>query len=317
MRKRSMQFVVASLLGLVGGCADETVTTYPYYYDAYLYPVVDYGYVDSVLWYDGYYDPYIGYPTAPLPGTNNVHGTPDGGHAMAFPRPLNGVFSTWRVVLGHDCAPAVQWVDIDEDGVPSNYDATFACTDQTVGDRTSSVTGMVSIHDADDSARRSGYTITFTNFTVATTVGGLVRTRSLNGTASLMPNDAGGFQTSINVDFAFDLNDAGRSRIQGTYTTMSQAMYTPDPTAGDDVFASGTVTLTGTGTLTRMYAGTGQSRTLTRETPTPLHWNRDCRMQNPDSTGFDSGTVLFRDNQRSRVQVQFNGCAAGTISTGG
>ena len=313
MRTRSMLIAGASLLGLVGGCAADTVTTNPYYYDTYMYPVVDYGYYDTVLWYDGYYDPYIGYLTAARPGG----GTPDSGRPRTFPRPLNGVFSQWRTVLRPDCAPAVEWVDFDEDGIPATYDATFACADQTLGDRTSSVTGMVSIHDADDSAKLSGYTVTFTNFTVATSVGGLVRTRTLNGTASLMPNDAGGFQTSTNIDYMFDFADSGRTRIQGTYTAMNQSMYTPDPSAGDDVFASGNVTLTGTGTLSRMFANTGQSRSVVRETTTPLHWNRDCRRQNADSSGFDSGTLVFQDNQRGRLQLQFNGCGAATITTGG
>jgi hypothetical protein len=176
---------------------------------------------------------------------------------------------------------------------------------------------MVSIHDADDTAKLSGYTVTFTNFTVATSMGGIARTRTLNGTASLMPNDAGGFLASTNIDFNFDFADSGRARIQGTYSTMNQAAYTPDPSAGDDLFASGTVTFTGTGSLSRMFSNMGQSRSVIRETTTPLHWNRDCRAQNADSSGFDSGTLVFRDNQRGRVQMQFNGCGAPTITTGG
>ena len=317
MRKRSMQTVFASLLGLVSGCADEVVTTYPYYYDSYLYPVADYAYVDTSLWYDGYYDPYIGYLTITPPGTDKARGTPDGGQKRAFPRPLNGVFSMWRAMLRPDCAPAVEWIDLDEDGVPATYDATFACTDVTVGDRTSSVTGMVSIHDTDDSAKRSGYTVTFTNFTVTTSAGSLARTRTLNGTASLMPNDAGGFEATTNLDVVFDIADSGRTRIQGTYTSMNQGTYTPDANAGDDILASGNVVLSGTGTLTRMFANMGQSRTLTRATPAPLHWNRDCRVQNPDSSGFDSGTIVFQDNMQNKLQLQFNGCAAATITTGG
>src|SRR5689334_5519445 len=129
MPSRSRRIVLASLLGIAGACTTESTTTPYYYYDAYAYPVVDYGYVDTMVWYDGYYDPYIGYATltGSSPGAGLVKGTPDAGRGAAFPRPLLGLFAAWRVVLQHDCASMAEWTDSDEDGVPASYETNFNC----------------------------------------------------------------------------------------------------------------------------------------------------------------------------------------------
>src|SRR4051794_26535374 len=90
MRNRSVLIIVGSLLGLAA-CSEDVVTSTPYYYyDSYLWPVTDYGYADSALWYDGYYDPFIGYVpvAAPRPGLANAAGAqPDGGQTKPIARP--------------------------------------------------------------------------------------------------------------------------------------------------------------------------------------------------------------------------------------
>jgi hypothetical protein len=317
MRNRSVLPIIASLLSLVGGCADDVVST-PYYYDAYLWPVVDYGYVDSALWYDGYYDPYIGYVplTSSPPGVALASGALDSGvQAKLLPRPLNGLLATWRAVLRPECVPNVETVDYDEDGIPASYEANFNCVDQTVAERTSSVTGTIAITDGDDNAKLSGFMVTFKNFSVATTVGGSTRTRTLDGTANLMSSGSGMFQTDTALTVMFDFADEGVTRTQGSYSALNQGTYTPDADAGDDVLAGGSITLSGTGMLTRSVGNATQTRSVTRQTNPPLHSTRACRTQYPESAGFDSGTVVFQDNNGSKIQVQFNGCGNKIITT--
>ena len=308
--------IAASLLGIVGACTSDPYAPY-YYYDAYVYPVVDYGYVDSALWYDGYYNPYIGYAalTASPPSVDPAGSAFDGGAQSSLPRPLIGLLAMWRAVLRPDCVPDVEVVDYDGDGVPASYNATFACVDIKVGDRTSSVTGTIAIADADDATKLSAYTVTFTDFSVTTSVAGNVRARTLNGTATWTPTDAGAFQSVTSITVAFDLTDAGRSPIQGTYSAMGLATYTPDASPEGDVFASGTASLSGTGTLTRMFDGVSQSRSITRQTNPPLHWNRGCRTQNADSPGFDFGTLVYQDDKGDKIELQFNGCGSANVTT--
>jgi hypothetical protein len=317
MHMRSLTTIFASFLGLAGACTSDDYVAIPYY-DAYLYPVVDYGYVDYTYWYDGYYDPYIGYAAlTALPPGAQPDAEPDGGTHNVFPRPLNGLLAAWRAVVRPECVPHVAYVDYDEDGIPSSYEATFACVDQTVGDRTSTVTGTISIMDSDDNVKPSGFTVVLTNFSVTTSAGGNTRTRTLNGAATLTSSGDGRFQSDTALTVDFDFSDAGRTRVQGSYSSMGQATYTPDSSAGDDTFAAGIVTLSGTGMLTRMFEGNTQSRMLTRQTNPPLHWNRSCRMHNPESSGFDYGTLVYEDDHGSRVQLQFNGCGNPTVTTTG
>ena len=94
------------------------------------------------------------------------------------------------------------------------------------------------------------------------------------------------------------------------------AAYTP--TAGQsDPFASGTVSLSGQGTLSRSFQGVQQSRVVARSTNPSLHWNAACRAADPTATGYDSGTVLYADDMGGTLQVVFNGCENPTITNNG
>jgi len=313
--------MAASLFCVVVGCSsDESgVTTTN---GTYVAPVADFDVTsDSALWYDGAYDPVTGVVIAqitPTPGDGGIvdGGLFDGGTLSSrLPRPLSGLFSAWRVIIPASCVPAMSIVDNDQDGIPASYNAAFNCANQTVGTRTVSVTSTVLVADADDSLKPSGFTVTFSNFTVSTSDSGVSRVRTLNGTASLTPTGVGSFQSATNLTIVFNFADPNGAASQGTYTQMGQGTYTADPSAGTDVFASGMVNLLGTGTLNRSFNGSQQSRTVTRSTNPQLHWNRSCRAQNPDSFGYDSGTLVYQDNQGSKVQLQFNGCGAPTATS--
>jgi hypothetical protein len=330
MRYRSLLGTIVLVLSMGGACSSDEVATVPYD-TTYVAPVIDYDTAaESALWYDAYYDPFTGYVVAQVvAGSDDAGSGADGsaeGGAEAgldaggasgkrFPRPLSGLLGAWHAVLRADCVPMVASDDNDHDGVPASYTAVFNCPNQTVGDRTSSVTGSIAISDDDDNAKNSGFKVTFTDFTVTTMVNGRFRMRTLNGTAMLMPLDGGAFESITNLTLAFDFSDQDSAHLRGTYTTMGKGTYTPD--SSNDIFASGTVMFSGTATLTRMTDDASQSRTVTRQTQPQLHWNRDCRKQNPDAAGFDAGTLVYRDEQGSTVQLQFNGCGSPTVTTSG
>jgi hypothetical protein len=312
----------AALLVAAAGCGSDNpdvVATS----GAFVAPLADFDWAyDYSLWYNGLYDPFTGVFVAQIyPG--DAATTVDAGVAVdagavvptrTLPRPLSGIFAAWRVLVTTSCIPSTPFVDNDQDGVPASYTATFNCPNQVVGDRTSTVTGTVSIADADDNSKNSGFTITFTNFNVTTIVGGRTRSRTVNGTAILTPV-GGTFQGATNLTTVFDLTDSNGDRAQGTYAAVEQGTYTPDASAGVDLFASGTVNLLGTGMLSRVVNGVTQTRTVTRQTNPQLHWNRGCKAQNADSLGYDAGTLLYQDNQGSELQMQFNGCGNPKITT--
>src|SRR5262249_45629460 len=154
---------------------------------AFVAPIADYGYVyDSAMWYDGAYDPltgvYIGQITPGDAGVSDA-GVLDAGAVVPtriLPRPLNGILGAWRVLVKGNCIPSTAFVDNDGDKVPASYTATFNCPNQVVGDKTTSITGTVTIADSDDNSKVSGFTITFTDFKVVTVVGNRTRTRTTN-----------------------------------------------------------------------------------------------------------------------------------------
>jgi hypothetical protein len=330
MRYTLLRAMVPSLVALVGACSSDENATTVATNATYVAPVADFGITaETALWYDGVYDPLAGIVIAQVtPTTGDAGIVVDGGAldagaldraaiAKLFPRPISGLLAVWRAVVRADCVPMVPSVDNDQDGVPASYNATFNCSALTVGNRTSSVTGTVAITDTDDSAKLSGFSVTFTNFTVATTVAGRSRTRTLNGTATLAPATPSTFQSTTDLSVAFDFADPGAAHTLGTCSTKGQGTYMADPTVGTDVFAGGTVTFSGASTLSRTIAGASQSRPVARQTNSPLHWNRGCFAQNADSLGYDSGTLVYQDDRGSRVEVRFNGCGSPTIITSG
>jgi hypothetical protein len=308
------------LLVAAAGCGSDDVETVATD-DAFVAPLADYDTVyESALWYDGSYDPLTGVfigQVNPGDAATIDAGEVDGGPSVptrTLPRPLSGILAAWRVLVQGNCIPSTPFVDNDGDKVPASYTATFNCPNQVVGDRTATITGTVTIADADDNSKLSGFTVTFTNFNVVTVFNGKTRNRMVNGTATLTP--AGGMlQSATNLTVVYDFSDSSNKRAQGTYTTMGQGTYTPDTNVGSDTFAMGTVNLTGQATLQRLVNGATQSRTVTRQTNPQLHWNRSCKTQNNDSLGFDSGTLLYQDNQGSQLQLKFNGCSNPDITT--
>jgi hypothetical protein len=319
---RNMRYMC--LLGAAGllvaaGCSSddpEIVATS----DAFVAPVADFDVVpESALWWDGTYDPLTGVFVGQVtPGDGGADaGELDAGAVVptaTLPRPLSGILSAWRVLVQGNCIPSMAFVDSDQDKVPASYTATFNCPNQVVGGRTTTLTGTISIADADDNNKLSGFTVTFTNFNVVTVIGSLTRNRTVNGTATLTPSGTA-FQSSTNLTILYDLSDQNGKRAQGTYTTMGQGIYTPDPAAGADTFALGTVNLTGQATLQRVINGANQTQTVVRQTNPNLHWNRSCRTQNADSLGYDSGTLLYQGSQGSQLKITFSGCDNPKIDT--
>jgi hypothetical protein len=119
--------------------------------------------------------------------------------------------------------------------------------------------------------------------------------------------------TSRNLSLVFDFADQSGNRAQGTHVMAEQATYTPD--AGlSDPFASGTVNLTGQGTLSRVFQGVNESRIVTRSTSPALHWNRSCRAQDATVSGFDSGTLIYSDDKGGTFRLTFSGCGAPSAS---
>jgi hypothetical protein len=232
----------------------------------------------------------------------------DDSSESTIPRPLGALLDSWASVIDPACVPNVAFVDADQDRVPASYSATFACTNQTsAGGRVTNVTGSVTITDGDDHSSTSGYAIAFDNFVVSVSIPGNARSRTLNGTISMVAA-TGAFRTTRNLTVAFDQSNNPNERITGTNVMSEAADYAPD--AGQaDPFAGGVVNLSGQSTLSRSFLGTEQSRTVTRSTRPPLHWSGSCRAATPTAPGFDSGTLTYVDNEGGSVQVTFNGCS--------
>lgn len=326
MRFKSSLALTASLAIIAACSSDEgAVVTST---GSFVAPVADYDTaVDAAMWDSALYDPIlIGIVIAQvtptdaavaLDGAIEDAGIEDAGvvvNTRRIPRPLSALLATWGARVASDCVPMTPFVDNDQDGIPLAYTATYNCVNQVSGVRTTTVTGVVSITDADDSSAVGGMFIVFNNFVVNTAISnGDVRLRTLNGSVSMLPS-AGTFVTSRNLSLAFDFSDHAGNRAQGTHVMSEQATYTPD--AGlTDVFASGTVVLSGQGTMMRVFQGVNQSRVVTRTTSPSLHWNRNCRAQDPLQTGFDSGVLLYSDDQGGKFTVTYSGCGSPNATT--
>jgi hypothetical protein len=292
---------------------------------SYVVPLADFDYQPEIAaWDDGFYDPAL---IAELVG--QVIPTSDGGllteggvladgglaadggflpTTSKFPRPIGSLLALWGVVVNSSCAPTVASVDDDQDGIPAAYSATFSCSNIVAGDLTSSVTGAVTIADADDHSTTAGLTVTYSNF-VASVVrkNGINRSRTLNGTVSIAPTGSGSFQITKNLTTNFAFADSGGDPAQGTWISTAQATYAPQAGVSDP-FSQGTVTFSGQGTLSRNFGGANLSRVVTRTTNPPLHWNRSCRTQTAGNIGFDSGSLIYTDDAGSSVTLKFSGC---------
>ncbi len=230
-----------------------------------------------------------------------------------IPRPLGALLDSWAAVVDPSCLPSVAFVDADRDHVPAAYSAMFACINQaSAGGRITNVTGGVTITDSDDRSSTSGYTITFNHFVVSVSLPGNNRARTLDGTISLVA-EGRGFHTARDLTVAFDQSANTNEHITGTNVTHEAADYAPDVGQADP-FAAGVVNLSGQSTLSRSFQGVDLSRTVTRSTQPPLHWNDSCRAATPTAPGFDAGTVMYVDNAAGSVQVIFNGCLNPTVT---
>lgn len=333
LSSRSSKPFLGMALALLAGAAacssddNAVVTTTPAYSTYYAYPVYDTtAALDYATWDYGYYDTFYLYLLAAqvTPGEGGVveGGLPEGGlldgsipPAVRLPRPLGALLSGWGAKVRADCLPVVNIVDNDGDGIPASYDATFNCVNQQSSDRTTNVTGTVSVVDTDDTSPTAGLTITFTNFVVSVAqTNGVNRSRTLNGTSKLAPSTGNSFLATRNMTIAFDFSDPNQQSVQGTDTSQAVATYTPDADAGGDPFASGTVNVTGTDVLARNFQGTNTSRQITRSSNPALHWNRSCRTQDPNSSGYDAGTLIYQDSTGGSLRLTFSGCGAPTVS---
>jgi hypothetical protein len=323
MRYHSSIGLAASLAVLAACSSDEgAVVTAP---GTYMAPVADYDTaLDTAMWDEAFYDPIlIGIVIAQVtPGDAEVvedAGVDAGADAgvvpvtRRIPRPLSALLATWGARVSSACVPSVAFVDADQDGIPLSYTANYNCVNQVSGPRTSTVTGTVIITDADDNSPTGGMSIVFTNFVVNTSISnGDSFARTLNGSISMLPQ-AGTFVSQRNLTIAFDFKDKNGNEAVGTHVMSEQAVYTPDPGLTDP-FTSGSVNLTGQGTLSRVFQGVNESRVVTRSTNPPLHWNRSCRATDATSSGFDSGTLIYTDDQNGVFRLVFKDCGAPTAS---
>ena len=320
MRNSMIVKLSLSAIVLASACSndDSAVVTTPAGTN-YVVPLADFEYQPEIAaWDDGFYDPAL---VAELVGqvvpTTDGGLLTDGGFAAdsgvlpttsQFPRPIGSLLALWGVVVNSSCAPTVASADNDQDGIPAAYSATFSCSNIVAGDRTSSVTGAVTIADADDNSTTAGLTVTYSNFVVSVVrTNGINRSRTLNGTVSLAPTGSGAFQITKNLTTNFAFADSGGDQAQGTYVSTAQATYSPEAGVSDP-FSRGTVTFSGQGTLSRNFGGANLSRVVTRTTNPPLHWNRSCRTQTAGNIGFDSGSLIYTDDAGSSVTLKFSGC---------
>jgi hypothetical protein len=319
--------VTVALVGVLAACSSDegTVVTAP---GTFMAPVVDYDtVVDAAMWDEALYDPIlIGIVVAQVTpsdgGVADAEVPAEAGAAVdagvpvvsrRIPRPLSALLAAWAARVTSDCVPMTAFTDGDQDGIPLTYTASYNCTNQVSGSRTTTVTGAVTITDADDNSALGGMSIVFNNFVVNTAIiDGDSRSRTLNGSISMLPS-AGTFVTSRNLSLAFDFAAKSGNRAQGTHVMAEQATYTPDPGLTDP-FASGSVNLSGQGTLSRVFQGVNESRIVTRTTNPALHWNRSCRAQDPTAAGFDAGTLIYTDDKAGTFRLAFSGCGAPTAS---
>jgi hypothetical protein len=309
------------MLALVAACSSDegAVVTAP---GTYMAPVADYdANVDAMMWDTALYDPIvIGIVVAQV--TPSDSGIADASEVIdagvpavtkTIPRPLGALLASWGARVTADCVPVVAFTDADLDGIPLIYSATYNCSNLISAGRTTTVTGNVIITDADDNNPLGGMAILFNNFVVNTAIiNGDTRSRTLNGSISMLPS-GGTYVSSRNLSLAFDFVDKNGNRAQGTHVMAEQATYTPD--AGlTNPFASGTVNLTGQGTLSRTFQGVNESRIVTRATNPLLHWNRSCRAQDPTNSGFDAGTLIYTDDKGGTFRLAFSGCGAPTAT---
>lgn len=312
--RASSAIALASLVACGASCTTTGTVTTTYGY-SYVAPMADVWWgVDPMMWDYGYYAPYYLYAVIGQVVAEPEGGVIDGGSldgaapaSSRLPRPLGALLTSFGAQIHQDCLPTTQLVDADGDGIPASYSATFNCTNQIVGDRITAVVGMVTITDSNDASATGGLSMTFTSFFVSVVDNGdgTTRVRTLDGTATFGPSSGGTFQGTHDLTIAYSFSNPGETPTEGTLVTHGTAVYTPDAPGSADPLASGVVELGGEG-------NTG-AHAITRSTNPPLHWSRSCRTQSSDSSGFDGGNLLFKDDIGSTLQLQFMGCRAPAI----
>ena len=95
--------------------------------------------LDAAMWDDTSYDAVVVTPV--VAQVTAVPTTP------RLPRPVGPLLASFGAVIPSSCIPAVTFTDVDQDGIPASYDATFNCVGVPAG--TSRVTGRVTIADND------------------------------------------------------------------------------------------------------------------------------------------------------------------------
>src|SRR5260370_6614739 len=277
--------------------------------------------MDYGMWDYGYYDPFYIYSVVGQIVQGGDSGSLDGGASEAstplppsrVPRPLGALLSAWGARIKSDCIPETEFVDEDADGIPASYSATFNCTNQMSGDRTTTLTGTVTVSDANDSSRTAGLSMQFTNYVVVVAkTDGTSSSRTLNGSLAFLPANGNTFQGTSDVGIVFELVEPNQVRPVGDITGMATAIYAPDASA--DPFAKGVVQFSGTQVLNRDYQGANLSRRVTRSTSPSIHWNRGCRTEDPSSAGYDSGTLVYQDDAGSSLRLDYSGCGAPIVT---
>jgi len=311
MNKKTLIIVGGAVITLVA--CDEDNGTVGYAYDpAYGYTYLGYddaaydaAAVDSAYYYGGYY----GYGYSLVDGGPVEGGIGDAGAAInPVPRVLRRILLRWGVVVDASCVTVTRSSgDNDNDGIDANASMTLNCTKAADGG-TAAAMGTVSIQDADDNSPTAGYNITYDNITVKVTrPDGTMFGRTLSGTASILrsQSNANGYDLSRNLTMTGTDTDPSRAIHQTSLTMQSQATFTPDSTQG--AVTGGTLTLSGTGTYT-VTGGNDASAgvTITRRSDPTVHWNRSCNQ--PNSTGYDSGAVIYQSSRGNQVRFQYNSC---------
>lgn len=274
---------------------------------AYNAAAIDAAMIDPYLYTD-YGNGYWVYSASVTTGAAN---------SRPVPRPLDTLLRTWGAIVDGTCVTSGAIVDDDGDGVPASWKGSFGCSNVPAGSQTSTVTGDVTIQDADDTASDSGFVVAFQSFLVdVVRSDGFGRSRTLTGAAYLIPSGSppASYTVHQRLNIAFTLVQPTKADLFASYASDTQALYEPDPVVASSApFSFGTLTLAGASSVVIGGAGYPQTRT----SDPPLHWNRGCRAQSPPGVGFDSGAIVYSNaatGNEASVRIAFDGCLDRQVS---
>lgn len=325
MRTSIRSLLAPAALFVAAGCSTTGTTTTDV---AYATTVPIYDPLCPFMWDSAYYAaPYYGFyqvtgggPATGIPAEGGAGDAGNDAEAGApvghLPRPLGALLRFWGAGQTLNCSPVITFADADQDGIPASFDGPVHCT-ASGPNSTATMTGTVAITDADDSSKNSGFSVMFMGFTVEVDQSsGATQRFVVNGPMTLAPmNGTYIVMRQLHVDF--DVANVGSPRIAGSFDTQGGATYSPDPSvAATDPFAKGAVTLSGQGTLSRLGQEAGTIM-FTRQTSTPLTWDRNCITQRADSPGFTGGTLVYQGSGGATIQVDFHADCTKSVSTKG